>query len=242
MLTERITYACAQKVYPNSKGLQEFIHASFDLDHSKFRMIGKGSSNGIDSNYFRRTEELERQMKAIREQFQIQDAEVVFCFVGRLVKDKGLIELVNAFQRLTFSSRLMLVGSFEEHLDPLPEEVMRFLRKDSRVILTGFQQDVRPWMMASDVFVFPSYREGFPNVVMQAACLELPSIVSDINGCTEIVQQGETGMIVPLKNSDALLEAMVRIKGDEAARKKWLHVRVNLWWQTLNAVMFGVSC
>ena len=256
MVTERLTYACAQRVYPNSKGLLEFIRGGFryaeeqkrangmnrahrkramgkqvwdeevfkangarleanstesqSITHGKLRLIGKGSSNGIDPGHFARTPELTAAARDIRARHHIPEGALVFGFVGRVVKDKGITELVEAFKRLatTADIRLLLVGPFEQELDPLPEEVMTFISTDPRVIAAGYQQDVRPWIMAADVFVFPSYREGFPNVVMQAACLEVPCIVSDINGCNEIIDDESSGLVVPTKNTQALLEAM----------------------------------
>jgi glycosyltransferase involved in cell wall biosynthesis len=228
-LTERVTYACATRVYPNSFALMEYMNSRFKIQNSKFNsdfrlkskfnVIGKGSSNGIDISLFNRSEMLEQQSKLIRQKYNVAESEVVFSFVGRLVKDKGLVELVNAFQQVTIPSRLLLIGSFEEHLDPLPKEIMTFLKHDPRVVLAGFQHDVRPWMMSSDVFVFPSYREGFPNVVMQAACLEVASIVSDINGCNELIVHGKTGLIVPAKDTEKLLAAMqVMVSNKERAK------------------------
>jgi glycosyltransferase involved in cell wall biosynthesis len=146
---------------------------------------------------------------------------LVFGFVGRVVKDKGIIELVDAFKKLAAAGDvyLLLVGPLEHELDPLSAEVLDFIQKDPRVILAGYQNDVRPWMVASDVFVFPSYREGFPNVVMQAACLEVPCIVSDINGCNEIIEDRVSGLIVPPKNEKALFEAMRVMSSDHILRK-----------------------
>jgi glycosyltransferase involved in cell wall biosynthesis len=183
-------------------------------------MIGRGSSNGIDTTYFSRTPELERDAEKIRELHSISSNEIVFSFVGRVVRDKGIVELVEAFKKLkeNLPSKLIIVGPFEQELDPLPESVIKFLHEDQHVICAGYQNDVRPWLMASDVFVFPSYREGFPNVVMQAACLELPSIVSDINGCNEIIEQGVTGWIVPPKNENALYVVMMKLSGNQKMR------------------------
>ncbi len=221
-VTERITYACATRVYPNSKGLRDFIARQFKMKPAKLKIIGKGSSNGIDNEFFSRNFFLQKQADAIRQQFGIKESEVVYCFVGRLVQDKGLVELVKAFQQIQQhkDSRLLLVGAFEEDLDPLPKEIMNFLKNDKRVVLAGFQNDVRPWMMAADVFVFPSYREGFPNVVMQAACLEVPCIVTDINGCNELIVSGNTGWIVPVKNIEKLFEAMKAANSDRAKARQ----------------------
>jgi len=220
IMTERITCFCATSVYPNSMGLMNYMREELTMDNCQLSMIGKGSSNGIDSTYFSRTPALMDAAREIRKHYQIPDKAIVFCFVGRIVKDKGIVELVQAFKNLIPSAnvRLMLVGSFEQDLDPLPEEIVRYLHDSGHVIMAGFQQDVRPWLMASDVFVFPSYREGFPNVVMQAACLEVPCIVSDINGCNEIIEDGVSGLIVPSKNSTALHDAMLKMITEKELR------------------------
>lgn len=229
---EKITYTCAHRVYPNSMGLKEFMLQHLKLSGSKVRMIGSGSSNGIDTLLFDRTIELEAQRRALRDKYNVKENDVVFSFVGRIVRDKGLVELVAAFKqidndvklKLENSGRkffLLLVGHFEDDLDPLPADVLQFLMNDRRVILAGFQSDVRPWVMASDVFVFPSYREGFPNAVMQAGLLKVPCIVSDINGCNEIVQDGKTGLVIPPKNVEALADAMKALIDDAARRNEF---------------------
>lgn len=217
--TERITYACAHRVYPNSKHLHTYILSEFKVWGSKFKVIGNGSSNGIDTDFFLRNNELIQQARTIRHQYNIPEEAVVFSFAGRMVKDKGVKELVHAFKKLNvaFPVKLLLIGPYEEH-DPLSPEVLAEIGNNNDIIAAGFQQDVRPWIMASDVFVFPSYREGFPNVVMQAACLEVPCIVSDINGCNEIIRHNETGLIVPVKDSDALHQSMTVLANDKEKR------------------------
>jgi glycosyltransferase involved in cell wall biosynthesis len=189
-------------------------------------VIGKGSSNGIDTVFFNRSSTLEAEAEVIRSKSGIRKNDIVFSFVGRIVKDKGISELIEAFKILLAeddqsASRmfLLLIGPFEEELDPLSPEDGRFLQTHGNVVLAGFQLDVRPWMVASDVFVFPSYREGFPNVVMQAACLEVPCIVSDINGCNEIIQREQTGLVVEPKNAAALAQAMRRMQRDVRQRR-----------------------
>lgn len=220
-LTEKITYACADKVYPNSRGLLEFMVRDLGVNPGRLSIIGKGSSNGIDTTYFRTSEDLRGRAEIIRTEHGVGERDIVFTFIGRVVRDKGIVELVNAFRSLSLELEgnrhtvnsvpnifLLIVGPFEQDLDPLPEEVMAFLRTDPGVIAAGFQKDVRPWLLASDVFVFPSYREGFPNVVMQACSLEVPCIVSDINGCNEIIEDKVNGLIVPAKDVLALTSAM----------------------------------
>jgi glycosyltransferase involved in cell wall biosynthesis len=220
-VTERVTYRCATRVYSNSKGLFDFIHSKFQIPDFKFQIIGRGSSNGIDTTFFSRSDELLADARQIRSGHGIPDEAMVFGFVGRVVRDKGIGELVEAFRRirqLRTEVYLLVVGPLEQELDPLDEAGLQFLQTDSHVIMAGFQHDVRPWLLASDVFVFPSYREGFPNVVMQAACLEVPCIVTDINGCNEIIEHGVTGLVVPPKDADALYEAMMRMCEDRDLR------------------------
>lgn len=223
-ITEAITYACATHVYPNSAGLKRFIEKHFGISAPKLKIIGKGSSNGIDIDHFTTTEALSAEAAALRKHHDIHPDDIVFCFVGRVVRDKGIVELVEAFRTLRrekpdYKVKLLIVGAFENALDPVPADVVRFLNEDTDVVLAGFQRDVRPWLIASDVFVFPSYREGFPNVVMQASLLRIPCIVSDINGCNEIIVANETGLIVPPKNSDALAAAMKQLAENDALRR-----------------------
>jgi glycosyltransferase involved in cell wall biosynthesis len=222
MQTERITYACAHRVYPNSYGLLQFITKQWKVKSGKFKVIGKGSSNGIDTTFFSRSAMDEAQIKRIKLQYHLPEEAFIFCFIGRVVKDKGMRELIAAFKKLQVDHPtiyLLVVGPLEQELDPLNADDLHFLQNDRQVIMTGFQEDVRPWLMLSDVFVFPSYREGFPNVVMQAACMELPCIVTDINGCNEIIQHNESGLIVPVKDSSALYVAMQQLFSDETLRK-----------------------
>jgi lipopolysaccharide/colanic/teichoic acid biosynthesis glycosyltransferase/glycosyltransferase involved in cell wall biosynthesis len=222
---EKLTYACATHVFPNSRGLKDFITHHISKS-KKVRVLGHGSSNGIDTQYFRRRDAKMTEAEAIRRKYNIKPGDVVFCFVGRVVKDKGISELVHAFEicrdRLPPDRKffLLVVGPLEQDLDPIEKNDLEFLTEDEHVILAGYQIDVRPWIMAADVFVFPSYREGFPNVVMQACCLEVPCIVTDINGCNEIIRHNETGLVVPPKDPEALAHAMITMTREPAMRKQ----------------------
>jgi len=219
-LTERITYACASGVYPNSKGLLSYIVNTFKIQNSKFKIIGWGSSNGIDLECFSITKELQLRAASIRSQFNIQSDEFLFCFVGRMVRDKGLVELISAFLKIHDSGkkvRLLLVGHFEDGLDPLPTSIRKKIENHSKIIHVGFQSDIRSYVLASDALVLPSYREGFPNVLLQAGALEKPCIATDINGCNEIIMDGKTGFLVPPKDTKALIDVMKKI----ISNKEW---------------------
>lgn len=208
-LVEKITYKCATKVYPNSKGLYDIIlHEKFTTKE-KIKVIGNGSSNGIDTDFFNPSNYTSEDIIRIKKSLCIKDDDHVFLFVGRIVGDKGINELVDAFIRLNVSNvKLLLVGPLESQLDPLKEITLRRINDHPDVLSVGFQKDVRPFFAISDVLVFPSYREGFPNVVMQAASMQLNCIVSDINGCNEIIENGINGWVVPVMSSIAIYEKM----------------------------------
>lgn len=217
MATDKLTCACATFINPEGEGVKRDLER-FGITHKELHIVGNGNINGIDLAYFDRTEEVMKKAESIRE----KDC-ITFCFVGRIVGDKGMNELAEAFARLEkeFSScRLLLVGDFEEKLDPVLPKTKRMFLEDSRVTFVGWQQDIRPYLAASDVFVFPSYREGFPNVVLQAGAMNLPSIVTDINGSSEIIRDGVNGVIIPPRNTEVLWRAMRNMLTDEAARQK----------------------
>lgn len=216
---ERITYRFATKVYPNSKGLYDFIIDENFTKPSKLSIIGDGSSNGINTDYFNPNLYSERDKISVREEWKIPQHHFLFIFVGRLVKDKGINELIAAFSKLSKSKdniSLLLVGPFESDLDPLWPETLTSIKENPNIYSVGYQNDVRPYFAVADALVFPSYREGFPNVVMQAGAMGLPSIVSDINGCNEIIIPDVNGLIIPPKNTEALAETMRLLSNDDA--------------------------
>jgi glycosyltransferase involved in cell wall biosynthesis len=208
---EKVTYACATKIYPNSFGLRDIILEQKFCNIDKIKVIVNGSTNGIDTSFFSPSHITIEEIQQLKLELNIAADDFVFVFVGRLVKDKGINELVTAFEnlyKLNSKARLLLVGDYESDLDPLFPEVLNSIKENSAIISVGFQYDVRPYFAISDVLVFPSYREGFPNVVMQAGAMGLPSIVSDINGCNEIIENNINGFIIPVKDSEAVFEKM----------------------------------
>ena len=215
MATDRLTCACATFINPEGEGVKNDL-MRFGITRKELHIVGNGNINGIDMSYFDRTEEVMRKAENIREK-----GCVTFCFVGRIVGDKGMNELARAFKQLEAdfpACRLLLAGDFEEKLDPVLPETKRMFLENSRITFAGWQNDIRPYLAASDVFVFPSYREGFPNVVLQAGAMGLPCIVTDINGCNEIICHGVNGLIIPSHDESALLKAMKFMLTDEHAR------------------------
>jgi glycosyltransferase involved in cell wall biosynthesis len=183
------------------------------------KVLGNGSSNGINTRFFQPGEELDKAACELRKKHGLTAKDFVFVFVGRLVKDKGIEELVEAYSELKKKHphiKLLLVGPYEPERDPLAPATREVIEKDGSIIKAGFQSDVRPYLMISQALAFPSYREGFPNVPMQAGCFNLPSIVTDINGCNEIIEDGKNGLIIPVKNVHELQEAMEKLLTDQA--------------------------
>jgi glycosyltransferase involved in cell wall biosynthesis len=222
MAIEKITYAGAHIVMPNSKSMAKYKEQQGLLKRSKMRILCSGSSNGIDTDFFK-PEAVEAGKEQLRRQQNIPEGALVFVFIGRLVKDKGIRELVGAFDVLSEKFphiHLLLVGPLEQHLDPLPESTLALIEKHPQITSVGYVEDVRPWLKMSDVLCFPSYREGFPNVPMQAGAMGLGLIVSDINGCNEIVRNGENGWIIEVKNQSALEAAMTNVIENPQALEK----------------------
>lgn len=203
--TDRLTCACATYVNPEGKGVKRDLEA-YKITRKPLHVIANGNVNGIDIDYFKPTEELRQEARSM-----MKGCVFTFVFIGRVVRDKGINELVKAFEKLYRENpavRLVVVGQFEEKLDPVLPEVKEMMQNCLEIEMVGYQKDVRPFLLASDVLVLPSYREGFPNVVMQAGAMGLPCIVTDINGCNEIIVPNENGMIIPPKNEEALYGAM----------------------------------
>lgn len=208
IFTDRLTCACATHIHPEGEGVRNDL-INNHITVKPLKVLGHGNIRGIDlSHYDRSLPEVKGKTEEIR-----RDDLFTFVFIGRLVGDKGINELTNAFARINNefpSTRLLLVGPKEQDLDPLKPETLKIIEEHPAIEAVGVQNDVRPWLAASDAFVFPSYREGFPNVVIEAGAMGLPSIVTDINGSREIIIDGKNGIIVPSKDEDALYRGMRR--------------------------------
>ncbi|WP_291069319.1 MULTISPECIES: glycosyltransferase family 4 protein [unclassified Empedobacter] len=237
----------ATHIYPEGNGVKNDL-ISYKITSKPLKVIANGNVNGIDLDFFSKEHFSTEQLLDLKEELGIQPNDFVFVFVGRLVGDKGINELVAAFKELETRNqesstlvsnpnplvsspqslvpspqspvpskvpKLLLVGPLETELDPLKEETLKEIELNKNIISVGFQKDVRPYFAISNALVFPSYREGFPNVVMQAGAMELPSIVSNINGCNEIIVEGENGTIIPVKNAEAITVAMQKLMEDK---------------------------
>ncbi|MFU8972248.1 glycosyltransferase family 4 protein [Chryseobacterium wangxinyae] len=216
---DKILCYCATNVYPEGNGVKVDL-IKFNITSKPLKVLANGNVNGIDLKYFNINTISEEQTNSLKNELKIKSTDFVFIFVGRLVGDKGINELIAAFKNVDNkcpqnSIKLLLVGSLEIYLDPLNNDSLNEIQNNPNIISVGFQQDVRQYFAISNVLVFPSYREGFPNVVMQAGAMHLPSIVTNINGCNEIIVEGINGTIVSVKDTDAICTAMLNFVYDE---------------------------
>ncbi len=204
---DRLLCACATHVVPEGQGVKR------DLDLGRItakalQPIGSGNIAGVDVGYFSpEAAGLTQAAADLRTRCGIRASDFVYVFVGRLNRDKGLDELVDAFESLPETCSLLLVGGVDAAA-PLGDATMRRLHSNSRVHWLGFQHDIRPALKAADVLVLPSYREGFPNVVLQAGAMALPVVATDISGCNEVIEPGLNGWLVPVRDASALAHAM----------------------------------
>uniref|UniRef100_A0A832G7B7 Glycosyltransferase family 1 protein n=1 Tax=Ignavibacterium album TaxID=591197 RepID=A0A832G7B7_9BACT len=222
--TEKITYKCSHSVYPNSFGLRNIILQNKLCPASKLKVIANGGTNGIDADYFsvKSFSDPEVERKKLRESLSIKEDEIAFLFVGRIAVEKGVYELVDVFEDLSnkYKIKLIFIGTFEKEYGSLNEEYIEKILKNDRILFLGRFDDVRPYYLLSDIFVLPSYREGLPGAVLEAGAMELPCIVTDINGCNEIVQDGFNGLLIKPKDRESLKQAMQKLIVDQSLRNK----------------------
>ena len=213
ILMDKVLCFFATNIYPEGEGVKQDL-LSFGVTKKKLDIIANGNVNGVDINYFHPKLYSNEKNSELRSDLGIDDKDFVFTFVGRLVADKGINELVSAFKKLKdnscsqFELFLLLVGDQESILDPLKRKTLNEITNNKNILSLGFRSDIRPYLSISNVLVLPSYREGFPNVVLQAGAMGLPSIVTNINGCNEIIIEGKNGWIIPVKDEDAILDSM----------------------------------
>lgn len=214
MATDWLTCTCATHVIPEGQGVMNDLQQH--ITRKPMKVLGYGNVMGVDMERF--NPENFADVKKDEKKFR-------YTFVGRIVGDKGINELVEAFVRLNKEypeTQLTLVGKHEDNIDPVKPETLKLIDENSCIDACGpkYGEDLLVEYMKTDCFVMPSYREGFPNTVMEAGAMGLPSVVTDINGSREIIIQCQNGLIVPPKDSDSLYVAMKRMLIDTIARKK----------------------
>jgi dTDP-4-amino-4,6-dideoxygalactose transaminase/glycosyltransferase involved in cell wall biosynthesis len=218
LLLERLSCQSAQRIYCVGESLKARAIELGLAPESKLRVLGAGTANGIDVGRFSRTPELLERSEALRDRFQIPADVPVIGFVGRLVRDKGVGELVTAFGDLKRdfpSARLLLVGPLENY-DGLEPELRNRITTDPQIIHTGFLEDTAAAYPLMTLLALPTYREGFPYVPMEAAAMELPVVATQVTGCVDAVVDGQTGTLVPPRDAAALATAIAPYLDDAA--------------------------
>ncbi len=213
IIMDRILCRCATHVYPEGKGVKEDLQRH-NITNKPLKIIANGNVNGVDLDYYHPQAISEEAKNQLRDSLQIKEDDFVFVFVGRLVIDKGLRELVKAFDALSKNHKkvkLILMGPKENAHNPKKRRMFHTIYNNENIITVGFQEEVRPYYAISNVLILPSYREGFPNAVLQAGAMGLPGIVSDISGCNEIIDHEVNGLLVPKKNYRELQKTMEKI-------------------------------
>lgn len=233
MLTDWITCSCATHVIPEGEGVKNDLQNH--ITKKPMKVLGYGNVRGIDIEYWSLRPEIEQIAENIK-----RKGVFTFLFVGRIVGDKGINELIEAFIKLLSKHnniRLLLVGPYEESLDPIKQVTLDRINNITEIEAVGDTHgtDLLAYYAASNCFVFPSYREGFPNTVIEAGAMGLPSIVTDINGSREIVTYlnpnanhnivgkmdiRDNGIVIPSKDVEALYEAMDKMIVDNVMREK----------------------
>ncbi len=209
---EKITYGCATNVWPNSNSLKTFVLKNKFTSLKKIKVIGKGSSNGVDTQRFNKKILDPLIIAEVKNSIHYKEEFTYLLFIGRLVLDKGIVELVNVFKKLHVTNpslRLVLAGQYETELDPLPKEIVDEIFFNNNIVHVSWTDKVEYYMAITHYFVFPSYREGFPNVLLEAAAMELPIICSRIAGNVDIVCHNETGLIFESMNEVELEQSLV---------------------------------
>lgn len=206
---EKITYAMATNVWPNSESMKRFITEHKLCNPAKLSIIGKGSTNGVNINRFNQKNFDEKILESIKAEINYSTENKYLLCIGRLVVDKGITELVNVFTQLQKDNAdliLILTGEFENELDPLPKSTLQEIRFNPSIIHINWTNYVEYYMYLSNIFIFPSHREGFPNVLLQAGAMQLPVICSRIAGNVDIVTDNKTGLIFDCGNEQQLLQ------------------------------------
>jgi glycosyltransferase involved in cell wall biosynthesis len=211
--SDRLIARLDTHTYADSDSQRNFLIAEGLVKANKISVLGGGSISGVDLQRFDPVSKPTKR-KAIRKQLDILETSLVIVFVGRVTKDKGIVELIASMRDLWKhydDLHLLLVGQFEPERDPLPQETLDEIAANPKIHSMGFVYDPENYMAAADIFCLPSYREGFGGVVIEAGAMNLPTVATRITGLVDAVVEDETGILIPPKNVPALVEALLML-------------------------------
>lgn len=214
-ISERVAAACSHVVVCNSHSLRIQVVALGLAKAGKVQVLGDGSSNGVDVERFAPAPSV------LKKTLSILPEAPVIGFVGRLTRDKGVPELVLAFEQILRrvpEARLLLVGWYDESEDALSPAWRARIDAHPRILRTGFVQDTAPWYRAMDVMVLPTWREGFPNVVLEAAASGIPVVTTRATGACDAVLPQVTGLLIRPGDPDAIAESVLKLLANPERR------------------------
>jgi glycosyltransferase involved in cell wall biosynthesis len=217
-LSERIACSCAHRVLCVSESLRRKALELRIVNADRALVLGPGSSHGVDVDRFGASPELSRRASLLRQRSAIPPGAPVLGFVGRLTRDKGIPELLDAYDYLLSAFpdlRLLLVGDYEEG-DPIDPLLRNRIETDPKIIRSGFVEEIEAYYQVIDVLVLPTYREGFPNVILEAHAAGKPVVATRATGVVDAVIDSVTGILVPIGDSEELAKAVAMVLKDEA--------------------------
>jgi glycosyltransferase involved in cell wall biosynthesis len=220
---EKLTYSLSHWVLPNSRNMVDYLLTNRFVRKDKLHLLGNGSTNGVNSVYYSCSREIIVASRIIKEELNISDDSSILLYVGRVASSKGIAELIYAYETLKNkipNLYLLLVGNFDEK-DVLPLNVSSLISSESKIICTNHVHDIRPYLFLCDLFVFPSYREGLPQSLLQACSMSKCCIATDISGCNELIEHNISGFLVPVKNVNAIINSVETLLSNKLLRDKF---------------------
>ncbi len=211
MFMEKVSCFCATDIICVSKGVKDVLKHD-GITAKDPVVIWNGSVSGIDIEKFNPNKDYDK--IGLRNKCGLSETDFVLTFIGRIVKDKGIDELVKAYKVLKsrYSDlRLLLVGPLETTANVISKETINEINNNDGIIAVGRQSNIPAYLAISDLFVFPSYREGFGLSLMEAGAMGVPSIASNIIGCNEVVIEGENGILIPSHSCEAIVDAVEKL-------------------------------
>ena len=202
MTTDKLLCFCAKYIVAEGLGVKNDL-IKYKITKKEIEIIGNGNVAGVNTTFYAPDAASKEDID-----LPIHKESFVLCFVGRLAIDKGIKELIEAFQELPKNMELVIVGDLDKR-EPIKTDLLNLVKLNDRIHWVGFRDDIRPYLELSNILVLPSYREGFPNVVLQAMAMQKPVIATNINGCNEIIDHGKNGWLIPKQDTKALVNAIL---------------------------------